>query len=1004
MSKLKENVKNDNGISKARSEKGAALVIALLIMLLLMGFVAIVLSRVNSETIITSSDAAENRSLNAAQAQIESNSREFKTLFERKLAPSTADIDVIKNSTVDGFPNYDFSRKSIRQKKAGDLTLIPDGDYKGLYSLRDEWEIDVTARDTVTKVESRLRRSFNNDRIPLFQFGMFFEDDLELNRPPLFSFGGRVHTNANLFITANSAVAPRADGIYFKSKATVVGEIVNDIWKMGTPLAAGTDDQNSVFFADGGGTDRELFTGKASVNCINPTGENVFSKQPNLPNCSARTDWDSIDKLPFQGNLDNHKPRLDLPLFRLGVDLVELVKRGKNVGDMVKSGARTIAAVTTATTDEPVLAYERFANKPGLRISLADAQNKLPGCAAAVPNAANNSCGVRLDLNSSYQPQPMQDSATYKTTALNVTRFAQTGKEMWIKVELVNFDYDNSKPVTKDVTEDILSLGVTEPAPYTNDFQIEGHTANPSAPNTSYNDSRSIIKLQRYTIPGPTITNAAGSKYLSNRTINDVAGGRNHNLIIRKTGVSGLSLAGISTPCDKSTGVNSDLFSAPEPKPQYTGLSAEDSHVKCVRFAVGPLALYTSTVVPFPIQLFDTREGVANDRTTANAGVAGTDSFGADNIPRAGVMSMIDIDVANLRKFLNGGTGSFNGLFPKTTPFAVAKGAGKSLDAGDISLNTGGDIPENKGWVVYVSDRRGDADFDGEYDMEDVIFDGAMQFNEDVNGSGLANFERLYFSSDNNFFEAPKYADTILKSQAATSDHGYYRRGVRLINGKVLPGRYDRLNPTITKGFTFASENGVYVKGNYNAEDVTLTGTKAPAPAENYLPQGGTTTTAGSALNAVNHIPAAIVSDATTILSNNWNDSQSFATPFAQESRVATATQVRFALLTGDVITGKNSDTAIRPSDTGGLGNGGVHNFKRFLEVWTGVRLNYVGSLVNLYNSRNNNGFFKCCAAVYNPPTRDWTFDTTFVDPNRLPPGTPYIYSMNFTGFQRVNE
>jgi len=68
------------------------------------------------------------------------------------------------------------------------------------------------------------------------------------------------------------------------------------------------------------------------------------------------------------------------------------------------------------------------------------------------------------------------------------------------------------------------------------------------------------------------------------------------------------------------------------------------------------------------------------------------------------------------------------------------------------------------------------------------------------------------------------------------------------------------------------------------------------------------------------------------------------------------------------------------------------------------MRLNYAGSLVNLFTSRNNNGFWKCCNAVYNPPIRDWTFDTTFLDPNRLPPGTPYIYSMTFTGFQRVNE
>ena len=51
----------------------------------------------------------------------------------------------------------------------------------------------------------------------------------------------------------------------------------------------------------------------------------------------------------------------------------------------------------------------------------------------------------------------------------------------------------------------------------------------------------------------------------------------------------------------------------------------------------------------------------------------------------------------------------------------------------------------------------------------------------------------------------------------------------------------------------------------------------------------------------------------------------------------------------------------------------------------------------------NNNGKWKCCTTVYDPPIRDWTFDSTFTDPNRLPPGAPFVYYITFTGFQRVN-
>ena len=84
--------------------------------------------------------------------------------------------------------------------------------------------------------------------------------------------------------------------------------------------------------------------------------------------------------------------------------------------------------------------------------------------------------------------------------------------------------------------------------------------------------------------------------------------------------------------------------------------------------------------------------------------------------------------------------------------------------------------------------------------------------------------------------------------------------------------------------------------------------------------------------------------------------------------------------------------------------NGGVHNFKRFLEDWGGVRLNYSGSLINLFNSRVNNAPFKCCTNVYSPPERNWVFDATFLDINRLPPGTPYFQYVQTTGFQRTND
>ena len=81
---------------------------------------------------------------------------------------------------------------------------------------------------------------------------------------------------------------------------------------------------------------------------------------------------------------------------------------------------------------------------------------------------------------------------------------------------------------------------------------------------------------------------------------------------------------------------------------------------------------------------------------------------------------------------------------------------------------------------------------------------------------------------------------------------------------------------------------------------------------------------------------------------------------------------------------------------------GGVHNFPRFLEAW-GTRFNYCGSLINLFNSRQHDGAHKG-GAVYSPPTRNWVFNTAFLDVNRLPPGTPFFQYIQMTGFRQTQR
>lgn len=961
-------------IERTNDQRGSATVIALLVLALLLVFVALAVSRTTSETLATANDAAETRAFNAAEASLENMTQQFDSIFDFQLSPTTTQINSIRTSSPPNFPGYNFTNQITETMDATQI-VISGGLLQGLHATRDAWKLETTTTEKTTGVEVKLNRTFFNDRVPIFQFGIFYDDDLEFHPGPRFDFGGRVHSNGNLFLAAQT-------GLYFSSRVSAHGEILTDVGRNGRDAKSQWGE--NVYIRDGSGTYQQLKANMGSALKSGGTGGNLFSDNSDMPSAARNSAWDN-NTLLFGGNLLALQKDLKLPIKMAGqvdIDYIELIKRGKAIGDLWNNGTGTTAnpavvAVTSAKADNQIVATSRYANQPGLRVSLADSKAKLPGCAQSTGNAVTTACGVRLDGNAGgngaytsggvrgYQPVEMSDG--YQGTRLNGERFVArdtsgnviSGREMWIKVELVSINQTTNMPQAEDVTEDILSLGVTEAAPKvtvsgTDEFKLLSPSNYYSFNSNEGLDTRSIVRLQRFTINGAKIlspvvdTNQSefdrkDGYYLSSRNW-----GTEYNFVITN-----------QTDWNKALTHSSN-------KQIDNAFTDNDAHKKPAQ--IDDTNKYR-WIVPFPIKMFDTREGLYNDDLNISS------AYGSNFVPDNGVMSLVEIDVANLRRFLKG---DFNSKMPTGTAY-YAK-------TGHVLRST--DVPESNGWVLYVSDRRGDRDFDGEYDMEDVYGpnDGVAQAGEDVDrpANGL---EADYKTSTHPNGEAPKYTEKSGADAAAVLDHSYYRRGVRLIKGQTLPGNYVA-NSYDTTGFTVASENAVYVQGNYNATGINTVG--SPTAATDYVPQ-----------NTSAHIPASVVGDAVIVLSNSWLDSRSFRYPFDFSNRVASETTIRFAMISGD----SKSSLEASPNQGGGDPRlaGGVHNFKRFLENWENTRLNYAGSLINLYNSRNNNGAFKCCNKIYKPPTRNWVFDVTFLDPKRLPPGTPFFQVLSLTGFQRIN-
>jgi hypothetical protein len=177
---------------------------------------------------------------------------------------------------------------------------------------------------------------------------------------------------------------------------------------------------------------------------------------------------------------------------------------------------------------------------------------------------------------------------------------------------------------------------------------------------------------------------------------------------------------------------------------------------------------------------------------------------------------------------------------------------------------------------------------------------------------------------------------------------------------------------TLPAPLTVASEQAIYLQGNYNT---------------------------------VNNQPAAMMGDTINILSQAcWDNTRGVKGPTTNECgqfvarntsdsigmHEATETTVRAAFLAKIKKTIPDSEYS-----------GGLNNYPRFLEDWkTTINFNYSGSFVSLGEPTEFSGPFSG-NGYYQRPVRNWSYDTNFNDSTKLPPLTPRAVYVKQRVFKR---
>lgn len=241
-----------------------------------------------------------------------------------------------------------------------------------------------------------------------------------------------------------------------------------------------------------------------------------------------------------------------------------------------------------------------------------------------------------------------------------------------------------------------------------------------------------------------------------------------------------------------------------------------------------------------------------------------------------------------------------------------------------------------------------------------VITGTSIQDNREAAQVKLTNLDisKFYaaFKTGGTMATVPFDGVIYISDARAASAPANERRAIRLINGAFVP----------QGGLTIASDNAIYIQGDYNTG---ASGTSIPPSNKTGSANDPTQPTVAG----YNREPCAVIADAVMILSNNWKDSLSTSDV---SLRLATNTTINTAIISGIVPSGISNNNY----------SGGAENFPRLLETWgSDNTFTYYGSMIELYKSKYHTGVWGK-NNVYDPPERNWYFDTKFyVNP---PPGT----------------
>jgi hypothetical protein len=319
------------------------ILLIILLMMTILGIAALTTSNFDQE--LAGNQKRSTNAFYAAEAGVKKAESEIRTSYISSGNPPsplptgsfTLNNYTVTDSTVD--------KGAAVQKN---LTI---GAYKGLYGFVKTFEITSEAVGNPDPVKAKIVQVMDDALVPIFQFAVFYQNDLEIYPGPAMTLGGRVHTNGDMYLGSENV-------LYINSYCTAAGDFYGGR-KPGSGKSGNDDD---VYIMDNYGVYQ---------NMKNSDGTYLDSTDP---------DWVANSLSKWGGMVEDQSmgmTELNLPVVAAG-DPINMIQRagsgnsdsyelkaGLKIVDgqaLYKTGTGTWLDVTSTLTSSGALSTTTFYN------------------------------------------------------------------------------------------------------------------------------------------------------------------------------------------------------------------------------------------------------------------------------------------------------------------------------------------------------------------------------------------------------------------------------------------------------------------------------------------------------------------------------------------------------------------------------------------------------------------------------------------------------------------